>query len=194
MGNCQTQDITPEPAKPEPAKPEPAKPEPAKLEPAIIDDLSFGSVTKFNPKTDFFNAYAHDIYDGDTVWFRVRREDLIQEPTVLISGRILGVDTPEMKGAGVTQAEKDAAKLAKEAVQTLMANKTIQIKLNGNDKYGGRFLTHVLVDGVSLAGILVTSGHARAYYGDKKIPFEEWYDVKKLRDVMTVYNELKALQ
>jgi len=76
----------------------------------------------------------------------------------------------------------------------LMHGKIVQIKLNGNDKYGGRFLTNVLVDEVSLADILIKSGHARAYYGDKKISFEEWYDAKKLRDVMTVHAELKALQ
>jgi endonuclease YncB( thermonuclease family) len=36
------------------------------------------------------------------------------------------------------------------------------------DKYGGRVLGDVIVDGKSLRNLLITQGPAREYYGDKK--------------------------
>lgn len=54
----------------------------------------------------------------------------------------------------------------------MIANgKKFQVVLMSWDKYGGRVLGDVIVDGQSLRKALIEQGYAREYYGDKK---ESW--------------------
>jgi len=46
--------------------------------------------------------------------------------------------------------------------------KTTQIVFYEWDKFGGRVLGDVLIDGKSLTQMLIEQGYAREYYGDKK--------------------------
>lgn len=44
----------------------------------------------------------------------------------------------------------------------------IQATLYGWDKFGGRVLGDILVNGQSVRAGLISNGHAREYYGDAK--------------------------
>jgi endonuclease YncB( thermonuclease family) len=58
-----------------------------------------------------------------------------------------------------------ASAFTKEAVAKA---KVVQVKLDSWDKYGGRVLGDVIVDGKPLSQLLIQNGHARAYFGEKK--------------------------
>jgi len=51
--------------------------------------------------------------------------------------------------------------------------KSIKIAISDWDKFGGRVLGDVIVDGKSLRRELIANGHAREYYGEKK---QSWCD------------------
>jgi endonuclease YncB( thermonuclease family) len=54
----------------------------------------------------------------------------------------------------------------------MIANgKVIKVAIYKWDKFGGRVLGDVIIDGKSLRHALIAKGYAREYYGDKK---ESW--------------------
>ena len=55
--------------------------------------------------------------------------------------------------------------MLKDLVQTATKR---QIVLYDWDKYGGRVLGDVILNGVSLRQTLITKGYARSYYGEAK--------------------------
>ena len=81
--------------------------------------------------------------------------------------RLLGVDTPEIKGK--CDSEKVTARAAKQfTVQALRSAKTIELRNMQRDKYF-RILTDVYLDGKNLADGLIKAGHARVYDGGKRL-------------------------
>jgi len=148
-------------------------------------------IPRFNGKTDTLKLQINEVYDGDTVYAIIKREELIPTQLVQIPIRILSIDTPEKKTKNM--AEKEAALLATEAMKRLVLNKRVYVKLTKHDKFGGRFDgTLMLEGGILISDIMILAGHGRPYKGDKKIPFDEWYDPNKIRDVEEVYHELLA--
>jgi len=107
------------------------------------------------------------VIDGDTVAFEANW--LLDPLKKELSVRVYGVDTPEKGFRGQCDKEKSmgeaASKFTKDAVAK--AKKT-QINLMGWDKYGGRVLGDVILDGKSLRFMLIEKGYAREYYGDAK--------------------------
>lgn len=107
------------------------------------------------------------IIDGDTVAFEANW--LLKPLKPELSIRVYGVDTPEKSWRGQCDNERAlgeaASKFTKE--QIAKAKKT-QVELLDWDKYGGRVLGDVLLDGKSLRFMLIEKGYAREYYGDKK--------------------------
>ena len=104
--------------------------------------------------------------DGDTVEIQVT-----WLPTELgdkLKIRIFGVDTPE-KGARAqcpSEAERGAA--ASEFTKKFVKGKKVLVEIKQWDKFGGRVLGDVNVDGKSLRAELIKNGFAREYFGDKK--------------------------
>jgi endonuclease YncB( thermonuclease family) len=104
--------------------------------------------------------------DGDTVEIQVT-----WLPTELgdkLKIRIFGVDTPE-KGARAqcpSEAERGAA--ASEFTKKFIKGKKVLVEIKQWDKFGGRVLGDVNVDGKSLRAELIKNGFAREYFGDKK--------------------------
>ena len=123
-----------------------------------------------------FSCYAKDygsvtvsevtsIYDADT--FTVNIEGYPPIVGERISIRLLGVDTPEMRGR--CESEKVKARQAKQfTVQVLRSAKTIELRNMRRGKYF-RILANVYVDGKNLADGLIRSGHARVYDGGKRL-------------------------
>lgn len=107
------------------------------------------------------------VIDGDTVVFRA--DFLPLELKSELSLRIWGVDTPEKgklaKCSQEQQLSKKASEFTKNAVQS---SRKQEIELRSWDKYGGRVLGDLYLDGVSLRVLLLKNNLAREYYGAKK--------------------------
>ena len=122
--------------------------------------------------------YGQDLYDwkitrvldGDTV--EVQVDFLPKELGNRLYVRIWGVDTPEKsfraKSPREAQLGEDASRFTQELIQQ---GKDIKIVVIAWDKFGGRVLGDVIIDGESLRVLLLQNGLAREYYGTKK---EEW--------------------
>ena len=107
------------------------------------------------------------VIDGDTVAFQASwlPDPLKKE----LSIRVFGVDTPE-KGFRAKCPSEDARGQAATSFtkSTINASTKRQIVLMDWDKYGGRVLGDVLLDGKSLRQMLIQNGFAREYYGEAK--------------------------
>ena len=109
-----------------------------------------------------------EVYDGDT--FKI---DLPSQHPLFgddISVRVLGIDTPELKGS--SDEVKALAYKAKNRTQELLSDaKTIELKNPQRDKYF-RILAEVWIDGESLGDKLKSDGLAKDYDGEGARP--EW--------------------
>ena len=107
------------------------------------------------------------VKDGDTVAFRANwlPDPLPKELAV----RVFGVDTPE-KGHRAQCPQEDAKGKAATmfTTQQVMQATKRQVVLMDWDKFGGRVLGDVLLDGKSLRMMLIQNGFAREYYGEAK--------------------------
>ena len=126
---------------------------------------------KFELRGDY-TAKVVSVYDGDTC------------QVVLLHGsyglkrfslRIVGIDTPEMKGG--TPETKAAAVVARDRLRALVLNKVVVLKLEGNDKYG-RLLGDIVVPSSSLCAstvlvstLMIDEGLANPYDGGTKTGF-----------------------
>jgi len=114
-----------------------------------------------------YNYKIIKVSDGDTVVFEAPFMPSPLKPQ--LSLRVLGVDTPEKGARAACPAEAAAAEKASAFTKNLVANaKKIQIELKEHDKFGGRVLGDLIVDGQRLSELLIQNGHARAYFGEKK--------------------------
>lgn len=106
------------------------------------------------------------VIDGDTI--EIKMPGL---PAHLqnLKIRLYGVDTPEKSFRAHCPEERQLGEEAtKYARQVIAKAHTLRYNLMKWDKYGGRVNGDVLVDGVSLAGLLIREGYAVPYYGGKK--------------------------
>ena len=115
-----------------------------------------------------YDAVITRVIDGDTVAFQA---DFLPAPLKKeLSIRVYGVDTPEKghRAACASEAQRGEAASAftKHAVES--AQKKRQVVLMDWDKYGGRVLGDVLLNGQSLRVMLIQNGFAREYYGEAK--------------------------
>lgn len=114
-----------------------------------------------------YDAQIVRVSDGDTIVIAAAFLPPPLKPELAV--RIYGVDTPE-KGhraqcASEAQRGEQASAFTKNAVKS---TKKHQVVLYGWDKFGGRVLGDIILDGVSLRGELIRNGFAREYYGDAK--------------------------
>lgn len=107
--------------------------------------------------SEFESVYA---VDGDTLRYTQNGQTM----TV----RVMGVDTPEMKGN--CQKEIQKAKQAKAFVKNALRNAatlTLTQLDRDKDKYG-RLLRRVKIDGVRLDKALINANLGREYHGGKR--------------------------
>ena len=125
--------------------------------------MFMGSASIANP----YDYKITRVIDGDTVEFEAPFMPAPLKP--LLSIRVLGVDTPEKGHRAACDKEAKAALAATEFTKNAVKNaKTVQILLQSHDKYGGRVLGDVILDGKKLSEMLIANGHARPYQGEKK--------------------------
>ena len=107
------------------------------------------------------------VVDGDTVAFHAPflPAPLKQE----LSIRVFGVDTPEKGHRAQCPSEAARGAAATEFTKKLIAAaQQRQMVLMDWDKYGGRVLGDVILNGQSLRAMLIQNGFAREYYGEAK--------------------------
>jgi len=111
-----------------------------------------------------YAAYVKN-YDGDTITFNIPNIHPLFGK--LISVRLSGVDTPEIRGSKCAK-EKELAYKAKVFVKNLLTGaEKIELKNVGRGKYF-RILADIHVDGINLAELLIKNNFAIRYYGGKK--------------------------
>lgn len=121
----------------------------------------------------FASAAAAETYqitrviDGDTVEIAV---GFLPDPLPpKLSIRVLGIDTPEKAPRAKCEAEEAKAKEASAFTKAAVSNaREIDVQMTEWDKYGGRVLGHVILDGQSLSDMLIRAGLARPYHGEAK--------------------------
>lgn len=122
------------------------------------------------PITVFANPYQYPItrvIDGDTVAFKV--DYLPPELGQELSLRIYGVDTPEKGGRAQCSQENARGWMATKFTTDVVSKATQRlIIIRDWDKFGGRVLGDLILDGKNLKDLLISNGLAREYYGDKK--------------------------
>jgi endonuclease YncB( thermonuclease family) len=125
--------------------------------------LAFPLVANANP----YNWKALRAVDGDTV--EVEAKWLPIELGTKIKIRVLGVDTPEKAPRAKCEQEATKAILASAFTKDFIkSGKVVQVNIKDWDKYGGRILGDIVVDGKSLKDQLILRGHARVYNGGAK--------------------------
>ena len=114
-----------------------------------------------------YDANITRVIDGDTVAFEAAwlPDPLKKE----LSIRVFGVDTPE-KGHRAQCPQEDARGQAatKFTKEMIASSQKRQVVLMDWDKYGGRVLGDVILNGQSLRMMLISKGYAREYYGEAK--------------------------
>ena len=114
-----------------------------------------------------YDAVITRVIDGDTVAFQA---DFLPAPLKKeLSIRVFGVDTPEKGFRAQCPSEAQRGEAASAFTKQLIANsQQRQVVLMDWDKYGGRVLGDVILNGVSLRQQLIANGFAREYYGEAK--------------------------
>ena len=107
------------------------------------------------------------VIDGDTIAFKA---DFLPAPLKKeLSIRVFGVDTPEKGFRAKCPSEDQRGQAATAFTKELVTvAKKRQIVLYDWDKYGGRVLGDIILDGYSLRALLISKGYAREYYGEAK--------------------------
>ena len=107
------------------------------------------------------------VIDGDTVGIQATWLPAPLKPE--LSVRVYGVDTPEKGFRAQCASEAQRGEAASAFTKQLIANsQKRQVVIMDWDKYGGRVLGDVILNGVSLRQQLIANGHAREYYGEAK--------------------------
>ena len=127
--------------------------------PAIAQKVPKNSAT--------YDAQILRVSDGDTIVIAAPYLPAPLKPELAV--RIYGVDTPEKGHRAQCAQEDQKAQLASNFTKQMISQGVkIQVTLYAWDKFGGRVLGDILVNGQSVRSGLIANGLAREYYGEAK--------------------------
>ena len=134
----------------------------------LVPVLAFAQKT---PKGATYDAQILRVTDGDTVVIAAPFLPAPLKPELAI--RVFGVDTPEKGHRAMCPSEAQrgeaASAFTKNAINSAAAGGgKFQVTMYGWDKFGGRVLGDLLINGQSLRAALIANGFAREYYGEAK--------------------------
>jgi endonuclease YncB( thermonuclease family) len=119
------------------------------------------------PKGMTYDAQILRVSDGDTIVIAAPFLPQPLKPELAV--RIYGVDTPEKGHRAQCPAEAQRGEMATQFTKQLVqSGQKFQVTLYGWDKFGGRVLGDVIVNGQSVRAGLIANGLAREYYGEAK--------------------------
>jgi endonuclease YncB( thermonuclease family) len=131
---------------------------------ALIPALTFAEK---QPQGVTYEAQILKVTDGDTVVIAAPYLPAPIKPQLAV--RVYGVDTPEKGHRAQCPSEAERGALATKFTTQLVARSTQRfVVLYGWDKFGGRVLGDLILDGQSLRAQLIANGFAREYYGEAK--------------------------
>lgn len=120
------------------------------------------------------------VYDADTITIASKLsygETESLSPLYRLSVRLNGIDTPEIKGKGITDEEKEIALKARDFVHNLVYHKYVRLENISSEKYG-RILADVYIGDVHLNDLLLKERFAVKYDGGTKIKPNSWLKYK----------------
>ena len=142
--------------------------------------MSDGSDIKWEDTVEFTfpikGGRVIKVYDADTITI-ASKLPFDDSPMYRLSVRLNGIDTPEMKGKGISDEEKEAAKQARDFVSNMVLNKYVKLENIESEKYG-RILADVYIGNVQLNEILLKERYAVKYDGGTKIKPASWLKYK----------------
>ncbi len=107
------------------------------------------------------------VNDGDTVVISAPFLPAPLKPELAV--RIFGVDTPEKGHRAQCPQENARGQAATEFTKSAVnSSRQRQVVLYAWDKFGGRVLGDIILDGRSLRQGLIANGFAREYFGEAK--------------------------
>jgi endonuclease YncB( thermonuclease family) len=125
------------------------------------------AVAQKTPNGVLYDAQIVRVTDGDTVVIAAPFLPAPLKPELAV--RVYGVDTPEKGFRGQCDSEKQRGEAASVFTKSLInASQQRQVILYSWDKFGGRVLGDIILNGQSLRAQLIANGFAREYYGDAK--------------------------
>jgi micrococcal nuclease len=112
------------------------------------------------------------VYDADTITI-ASKLPYDASPLYRLSVRLNGIDTPEIKGKGVGEDEKQAAAEARDFVSNLVLHKYVRLENIESEKYG-RILADVFIGDIHLNELLIKERYAVRYDGGTKAKPASW--------------------
>ena len=132
----------------------------------MLPVLAFAQA-KAPAKSATYDAQILRVTDGDTVVISAPFLPAPFKPELAI--RVYGVDTPEKGHRAMCPSEAQRGEAASAFTKNAIAQGgKFQVTMYGWDKFGGRVLGDILINGQSLRAALIANGFAREYYGDAK--------------------------
>lgn len=124
------------------------------------------------PQGVTYDAQILKVTDGDTVVIAAPFLPAPLKPQ--LSVRIFGVDTPEKGHRAQCPSEAQRGEMATQFTKGMVSKgRQFQVTLYGWDKFGGRVLGDIIVDGQSVRAGLIANGLAREYFGEAK---QSWFN------------------
>jgi endonuclease YncB( thermonuclease family) len=134
---------------------------------ALVIAIAVPAYAQKTPQGVTYDAQIVRVNDGDTVVISAPFLPSPLKPELAV--RIYGVDTPEKGFRAQCPSEDARGKAATEFTKNAVAKSLKrQVTLYGWDKFGGRVLGDIILDGQSLRTGLIQNGFAREYFGDAK--------------------------
>jgi endonuclease YncB( thermonuclease family) len=125
------------------------------------------AMSQKTPQGVTYDANIIKVSDGDTIVIAAPFLPAPLKPQLAV--RIFGVDTPEKGFRAKCESENQRGLAASEFTKKLVgSSQKRQVILYDWDKFGGRVLGDIILDGKSLRQQLITNGFAREYFGEAK--------------------------
>ena len=129
--------------------------------------LAVPAFAQKTPKGATYDAQILRVSDGDTIVIAAPFLPQPLKPELAV--RIYGVDTPEKGHRAQCPAEAQRGEMATQYTKQLVqSGQKFQVTLYAWDKFGGRVLGDIIVNGQSVRAGLIANGLAREYYGEAK--------------------------
>lgn len=120
------------------------------------------------------------VYDGDTITVANKLPIYHCNDMFRFSVRLNGIDTPEIKGKN--DDEKEAAKVAKNALSEKILHKYVVLKNVSTEKYG-RLLADVYLGDLHINKWMLDNRYAVSYDGGTKIAPKSWNKYREKGDI-----------
>lgn len=129
--------------------------------------LSLNIYAQKQPQGVTYETQIISVSDGDTIVISAPYLPAPLRPQLAV--RIFGVDTPEKGHRAQCPREAQMGELATQFTKRMISQgRQFHVTLYGWDKFGGRVLGDILVNGQSVRQGLISNGLAREYYGEAK--------------------------